>query len=67
LEALLRNRFKGWPRRRTAGVAGEIPGAGRAMEARAQARGVSHPKCCLGLEREFPFRTAGKMDKPLRC
>src|SRR5580698_11233188 len=23
--------------------------------------------CCLGLEREDPFRTAGKMDKPLRC
>ena len=24
-------------------------------------------RCCLGLERENPFRTAGKMDKPLRC
>jgi hypothetical protein len=23
--------------------------------------------CCLGLERENPFRTAGKMNKPLRC
>jgi hypothetical protein len=37
------------------------------MEARAQARRLLHPKCCLGLERELPFRTAGKMDKPLRC
>src|SRR6516164_5420392 len=25
------------------------------------------PRCCLGLEWDDPLRTAGKMDKPLRC
>ena len=30
-------------------------------------RAALQPMCCLGLERENPFRTAGKMDKPLRC
>ena len=31
-----------------------------------EARGCFRPRCCLGLERENPFRTAGKTDKPLR-
>ena len=39
--------------------AGEEPHTCRAMETR-QTRLASHPKCWLGLEREIPFRTAGK-------
>src|ERR1700734_1929449 len=41
-------------------------GADRALGTRCR-RAALRPRCCLGLERENPFRTAGKMDKPLRC
>jgi len=41
-------------------------GADRALGTRCR-RAALPPRCCLGLERENPFRTAGKMDKPLRC
>jgi len=53
-------------RAQVAGVSGselrERPCVGDTVDARG-----SSPVCCLGLEREDPFRTAGKMDKPLRC
>jgi len=57
-----RARFRAHDRRRRL----KRCGADRAMGTRCR-REALRPRCCLGLERENPFRTAGKMDKPLRC